>query len=75
MAQWSKAKSHIVYIVTLKTRNWQELPWLLCILGHLNEDTARRGAVDIIKKFNSQRDQCKHRLSRAVCSPDTAIGR
>jgi len=46
LAEWAKGKSHIVYIVTMKTENWLKLPWKLCILGHFTEDEARDGAKD-----------------------------
>ena len=46
VSEFAKGKAHTVYIVTMKTENWTQLPWLLCVLGNFNEDVAREGARD-----------------------------
>ena len=44
----SQGKAYLVYILTMKLEQWQKLPWLLCVLGHLSEDVARAGAKHIL---------------------------
>ena len=51
VADYAKGKSHIAYILTLKLDNWQQLPWYLCILGRIDEETARQGGAKILNMY------------------------
>ena len=75
-AEFSKGKSHIVYIITLKTSHWQQLPWALCVLGHYDEEVARSGSRSILRQFATCPDAgANHRLTMSVCSPNANLGR
>ena len=47
-----RGKNHVLYVLTLKLQHWQELPWYLCILAHTDEAVARRGAANILDRFD-----------------------
>jgi hypothetical protein len=74
--QWSdlvgemdRGKAQTLYIVTLKTQHWQELPWLLCGLAHTDETVARTIAVNILQKYDSWPTAAvHHRLTLKFCS-------
>ena len=78
--QWSalvldmeRGKNHTVYVLTLKLQHWEELPWLLCILAHIDDDVARRGAARIIAKFDTLPiGVMHHRLTMLFCTPGFA---
>ena len=75
IADWARAKSHAVYIIS-KAQHWQHLPWLLCVLGHFDESVARQGAKDIL----AQVTRCpgadvNHRLTLQACAPDSRLGK
>lgn len=80
--QWSafsgdfhKGKSHIIYIVNIKLSQWQQLPWYLCVLGHLCEGAARRGAQKILIMYSANPiDTANHRVTMMVCPEDTLLG-
>ena len=46
------SKAHLHYILSLKLAHWQELPWLLAVLGHTSETVARTGASKILGRFD-----------------------
>ena len=61
-------KAHLVYVILLKMSNWLVLPWLLCILGHIDEEVARRGAQKIIELFEKcPVPEANHRLTLLIC--------
>ena len=41
---WDAARHFTRYIIELKFSTWQQLPWLFCGLGHIDEEVARRVA-------------------------------
>ena len=78
--QWSgilmeldRAKSHCVYILSMKLIHWQQLPWLLCGLSHVNEETARGIANTCIAQFDQAplAVAVHHRVSFKFLAPGT----
>lgn len=75
LSEFNRGKSHLVYIVTLKMAHWQELPWLLCQVGHYDETIAREGAKKALAKFTAfPSAEVNHRLTMDACHPDTTLG-
>ena len=75
LSDFKSGKSHIAYILILKLSVWQQLPWYLCILGHLDEEIARDGAVKIIAMWEAMPNvEANHRLTIMVCHPATELG-
>ena len=75
LLEYGKGKSHIVYIITVKTSYWQELPWLLCALGHPDEEVARDKSRTIVQKFSACPDAAvNHRVTMRVCHPNLGLG-
>jgi len=67
LSEFAKGKSHVVYIVTMKTENWLQLPWAACVVGHFDEDIARRGARKQLASFLSCPDPAvNHRVTMTV---------
>ncbi len=74
LSEWARARAHISYVLTLKLHHWTELPWLLCVLGHPDESTAREGTHRILQQF----DRCPvnavhHRLTLQFAAPDSPL--
>lgn len=68
LLEFSKGKSHLAYVLTVKLQNWRELPWFLCVLAHVSEDRARVGASQILEKFDScSAAAANHRLTLKFC--------
>ena len=71
MDDFARAKGHVNYILMIKVGQiWNQLPWVLAGLSHMNEDTARSCACRIIQMYDSAPDEesLHHRLSTKFCS-------
>ena len=57
----------IALILELKTAFWQQLPWKLCALGHVEEVKAQAAALEILEAFDTNPDDAgaRHRVSQA----------
>ena len=70
LQELERGRNHLTYIMTIKFQNWQELPWFLCVLAHLNEDRARLGATQVLEKFDAcSTAAANHRLTLKFCQP------
>ena len=68
MEELSRAKGHIVHIMTVKLSNWTELPWFPCILAHPDVSVAMPGAVKIMQVLDRHlHPDAHHRLSLEFC--------
>ena len=47
--EFERGKAHCVYVLTLKLQVWDELPWQLAILAHVDEDVARAGVIGLVR--------------------------
>ena len=75
LGDFGRGKAHIVYIVTMKLDQWQRLPWLLCVLGHHDEQVARQGANHILKEYQGcTAEAANHRLTNRVCAEGGVLG-
>ena len=75
LADFHRAKAHVVYVATLKLECWQKLPWYACILGHADEQVAREGSRRVLELFAAcPLEAANHRLTLLVCSSDAAVG-
>ena len=62
--------------MTMKLEQWQILPWLLCMPGHLSEDVARAGAKNILAQYDRcSPEAANHRLTNMFCSADGVLAR
>jgi hypothetical protein len=56
-------------VLTLKLQVWDELPWKLACLAHVDEGAARKAARIILQKFDTAPDpEVNHRLSLKFCA-------
>ena len=70
MVDFARGKAHCTYIIMTKLHHWQQLPWVLAGLAHVNEDVARRCAATALASFDQTPDNSvvHHRLTMKFCS-------
>ena len=73
---WQHALDQITMGLTLKLAYWQQLPWLLCGLGHADTNLARELGRTCLSKYDGltagQREHAHH-ITKRFC--DASFGR
>jgi hypothetical protein len=66
---FSKARAHLVYVISYKTQHWKDLPWFLCSLASFDTAVARDSCKKILSIFDAMpTDVLHHRLTTTFCA-------
>ena len=72
MQDFAEAQRHIHLCFRLKLRYWRQLPWVLCGIGHWEEQQARRCCIEALQLYAHSPPRVEHHpLSMLLCAPGT----